>query len=183
MSELAKRVRERKEQIRWRLHRLDQRREELSRKMEGLKAYVAHLEELQHEVRRATSENHLKKIIGNCELETRIKPTLFKLSRYFIEKEVEQKLKGAKRELEEAIREIEAIERMKKNGNICPDCHGQGQLREVSYVREDRLVHPVLHVTRCPICRGKGRIDYLDLQGDQIGDLEGFKYPVLEKQR
>jgi len=162
MSKPADRIREIRKQLKQELQRLGERREELYRRIEGLKTYITYLEGLHARVKKVESESQLDEIIRGAELTTQIKPTFFRLSRYLVEKEVKQKLEGAKEELEETFGEIRTIEWIKKSANVCPDCHGQGQLRKVHYVREDGLVRPVLYVTKCSLCRGKGAISYSD---------------------
>ena len=145
--------------IKWELRRLDERKAELGDKIVGLKAYIAHLEGLLNKARQASSYTTLEKVRRLGELKVQMKPTLFKMSKYFVERGLEEKLGSAKKELEEALSEIESIEHRKKDANVCPECYGRGQLRETRYVRDDGMVRQVLNVRRCSLCGGKGRID------------------------
>jgi Asp-tRNA(Asn)/Glu-tRNA(Gln) amidotransferase C subunit len=149
-----------RERIRWELRRLYKKEKALNRKKEELETYVTYLEKLLQEVKQVKSVDHLEEIINRGELKTRIRPDFFKMSRYFAEKELVQKLEKEKKEREKTLREIRTIQREKKDANLCPNCYGQGQLRETHYVREDAIVRPMLRVTTCPLCEGKGRIDF-----------------------
>jgi len=160
MSKLVDRLAEAKEHMRWELRRLEERMAELGDKRVGLEAYIAHLEKLLDKAKQASSNAVLEEVIKLGELKVQTKPTLFKMSKYLVEKEVEQKLEKARGELMEILQEIKATKQRKKDANRCPNCHGQGQLREVNYVREDGVVRPMLRITRCPVCEGGGKIDY-----------------------
>jgi hypothetical protein len=148
-----------RERIRWELQRFYEKEKELNRKKEELKTYVAYLEKLLEETKQVKSMARLEEIISHGGLRTRIRPGFFKMLRYFAEKELKEKLEKTRKEHEETIVEIKTILREKKDANLCPNCYGEGQLRKTHYMREDGVVRPLLRVTTCPLCGGKGRID------------------------
>lgn len=159
MSKSVDRLSEARERIKLELKVLAERRAELGDKVDGLKSYIDHLERLLNKARQASSNATLEEVIRLGELKVQTKPTLFKLSKYLVEKKVGEKLELAGGELKEILEEIQSIERRKKDANVCPECQGRGQKRETRYVRDDGMVRQVLNVKRCFLCEGKGRIE------------------------
>jgi hypothetical protein len=149
-----------KERIRWELRRLDEREKAMIHKKAELTAYVAYLEKTVDEVKQTQSLSHLEKIVTRTELDTRVRPDMFKMSRYFAEKELEQRLEKGTREREILDEEMRKIRDERQSANLCPECNGEGKLRETRYVREDGMVRPMPSIMDCPLCEGKGRIEY-----------------------
>ncbi len=148
-----------RKQIKQELLELEETKRSLRAREKKLKAYITHLEELFADVGRATSETQLNDIAKKNEMQTKIIPSFFKLSRYLLEKEIEQRIEDAKEMLEACLQEIKSINWRRKTANVCPHCQGRGWLREVEFIREDGLVNPVLRVITCPLCEGKRTID------------------------
>ena len=159
MNNLVDKLSEAREHIRLELKRLSDRETELNDKFGGLRAYIDHLEALLEKTAHASSNLTLEEVIRLGELKAKTRPSFFKMSKYTIEKEVREKLDSARRELEELLVEVGEIKRSKEDANVCPDCGGIGQRREIRYVREDGMVRQVLKVRTCPLCGGSGRID------------------------
>ena len=159
MSNSADRLTEAREHIRLELKRLSDRETELNDKLGGTKTYVAHLEALLEKVKHASSNLTLEEVIRLGELKAKTRPGFFKMSKYVVEKEIEEKLGVARRELEEILVEIEEIGRSKKDANVCPNCGGLGKITETRFEREDGIVRKLVRVAQCSLCRGKGRID------------------------
>jgi hypothetical protein len=151
-------INEERKRIKQELKKLAERKKQLYRQVKGLKVYMTFLNRLRAEVCNAKSVAELEKIVSRGELSTQIRKEFIRLTQYFINKELEQKIEDTKEALEEVLEEIKAVRWEQRSANICPKCHGKGQLSETEYIREDRMVHPVLHVTTCPLCRGKGII-------------------------
>lgn len=149
-----------RERIKWDLRRLNEKEKSLTHRKTELTAYVSYLERLLDEVKQANSLPHLEEIVSKAGLDTRVNPDMFKMSRYLAEKELEQKLERGTKDRETIIEEIKKIRVEKQDADLCPDCNGEGKLHETHYVREDGIVRPVLNVTTCPLCAGKGRIEY-----------------------
>jgi DnaJ-class molecular chaperone len=162
MKEPTDRLGMEKERIKFELQKLDERRKELNRKTKGLKVYKTYLEKILGKVERVTSVTRLDEIVKKSKLQTQVKPSFFKLSKYLIRKELAQKLEETKQELEGARHEIEDIASRKNNANTCPECGGKGQLKELYYAREDGIVRPELRITSCSLCGGEGAINYSD---------------------
>lgn len=159
MRNTVRGVKQLRDLIRLELRRLDEKEDELTRKSEELKTYINYLEELADELRHVKSERQLKDIITRGELETRVMPDLFRMSKYFAEKGLEKKLSSARIELKETLQEVWTTRRRKENADVCPRCNGQGKLRNTRYIREDGIVRPILEVTDCALCEGKGKIE------------------------
>jgi len=159
MSKPVDRISEARKHIKWELQELAERKAKLDDKIVGLKAYADHLEGLLTKTKQASSKAVLEDVIRSGELKTHIKPSYIKLSKYLVEKEIEEKLGSARGELKEMLEEIQDIERTKRDVNICFECRGQGQKRETRYVRDDGMVHPILFVKKCALCGGRGRIE------------------------
>jgi len=149
-----------RERIKWDLRRLSEKEKSLTLRKTELTAYVSYLERLLDEAKKANSPSHLEEIVIKAGLDTRVKPGMFKMSKYLVEKELEQKLEKGTKDRESIIEEIKKIRGEKQDANLCPDCDGEGKLRETHYVREDGIVRPVLNVKTCPLCAGRGRIQY-----------------------
>ena len=162
MKEQADRLATEKGRIKCELQKLDERKKELNHKMKGLKAHKICLEKLLGETGRAASPTRLSKIVKKGELQTQVRPDLFKLSKYLVHGELAQKLEEAKKEFEMVRGEIEDITSRKNNVNVCPGCSGQGQLKKWHHTREDGIVHSDLDITSCSLCEGKGMIEYLN---------------------
>jgi phage-related protein len=161
MSERTNQIEEMRKRIKQELQELEETNKGLHARKEKLKAYITYLEELYVEVGKATSETQLIDIIRRGELQTQIIQAFFKMSKYLIEKEIEQKIEDAKEMLKECLQEIKNINWRRKTANVCPHCQGRGWLREVEFIREDGLVNPVLRVITCPLCEGKRIIDLI----------------------
>lgn len=149
-----------RERIRWDLRRLSEKEKSLTHRKTELTAYLSYLERILGEVKETSSFSNLEDIVNKAGLKTRLRPDMFRMSRYLAEKELEQKFEKGTKDRQTIIQEIEKIQSEKQDANLCPDCNGEGKLRETHYVREDGIVRPVLNVKTCPLCAGKGRIEY-----------------------
>jgi DNA repair exonuclease SbcCD ATPase subunit len=153
------RLEEVREHIRLERKSLAEKEAELSDRLGGLKAYIAHLEVLLQKAMNASSNLVLEEVIRLGELEVRTRPGFFRMNKYTVQKGVEEKLESARKELEEILSEIEEVKRRKEEVNICPDCAGEGRVKKLEYVREERIVRPIMKIRECPLCGGKGRIE------------------------
>jgi len=159
MSNLETRRIELKEQIRLEGKRLKEKKRKLQKKIKDIKRYVKNLEAFYTEFNQVTTSKHLTEIVTKGQLNTKVRPSFFKMSKYFVEKEIIQRINKTKREIFECQSEIEKTEEQQKNVKLCPDCHGAGQFKEVNYEREDGLIHPSVKFLKCLVCNGKGIIE------------------------
>lgn len=159
MSKMDDQIEAMRKRIKQELRELKETERNLRAREKKLKAYIAHLEELYAEVGRATSETQLNDIARKSETQMHIIPSFFKLSKYLLEKKIEQKIEEVKEMLTECLQEIKSTSQRRKTANVCSHCQGRGWLREVEFIREDGLVSPVLRVITCPLCEGKRVID------------------------
>ena len=159
MSSPADELSEIRQHIKLELRRLSDRETELNDKLGGLKAYIAHLEALLEKDAHASSNLTLEEVVRLAELKTKIRPGFFKMSKYAIRKELEEKLDAGRRELGELLAGLDKIKQSKEEANVCPDCSGSGEITETRYEREDGMVRRLVSVSQCSLCEGKGRID------------------------
>jgi uncharacterized protein (DUF849 family) len=151
-----------KAHIRWETKRLNERKAALNDVVHGLRIYMDHLKGLFTKAECASSNANLEEVVRLAGLGTRTRSSLFKLSKYLVEKELKEKLNEAEEEYRNTLREIEEIDRKLREANICPECKGEGKISEMRYIREDRMVRSVLHVQDCHLCEGRGRINLGD---------------------
>jgi len=149
-----------RERIRLKLKELEEQEAYLTNMLEGLKSYIVHVQGLLEKVKNSSSFQVLEEVRRLGDLKTRPKQGFFKMSKYAIEKELEEKLREAEKEQEELVSKIETIKQKKEDANVCPDCMGQGKIIEKWYEREDRIIRPMIRVKRCSLCGGKGRISF-----------------------
>lgn len=158
MTKSADRLNEARERIAAKLHELTEEEERLTRKKRGLEALEGHLRALLERAEKADSDETLEEIIRIGELKVELRPNMPKFSKYAVTEALNQKLTEAEDELSKILHDIEVTKSDKANADLCPNCGGEGRLKEVQYLREEKPFRPVMRVIECDLCGGKGRI-------------------------
>ena len=147
------------DQIRSELRRLIDRKKALIEKQNLSEEKIRKLKKLTDQLTKVEAFADLETIVREAEVRTSIKPGFFKTSKYLVEKDLQQATENEETNLEFVIIEIRKTTAEIESEKVCPNCQGTGVTETTDYVREDNIVQPVMKVTPCQLCQGKGRIE------------------------